>query len=235
VITCQAPFSRGLAQAVLCAARRSNIFIQPFTNSLTLLGKAQVNSDARHRLLKAAEALFVQRGYESVTIKDIAKATGIHHASIYHHIPGGKSALFLEAMTRHLQQHQSGIESALGRAGEGVRDQLIAISNWLLSQHPVDIIRLSRSDLPAIDNNAAQQLDSLAFETLMLPIANVLFEAQARGEVAHEDLGNVAGAILSAVEGLHAIPDIYLEQNSKSREQMAAQLIDVFLRGIAPD
>ncbi|MEO1181402.1 MAG: helix-turn-helix domain-containing protein, partial [Cyanobacteria bacterium J06636_28] len=56
------------------------------------MGKAQANSEARNRLLKAAETLFVQRGYEAVTVKDIAKATGIHHASIYHHIPGGKSA-----------------------------------------------------------------------------------------------------------------------------------------------
>lgn len=199
------------------------------------LGKAQANSEARNRLLKAAEALFVQRGYEAVTVKDIAKATGIHHASIYHHIPGGKSALFLEVMTRHLQQHQSGIETALTHAEKDVRSQLIAIAYWLLSQPPLDMIRLSQSDLPAIDSSAAQQLDNLAFETLMLPIANVLVEAQIRGEVKHEDLGNVAGAILSAVEGLHAIPDIYLEQNSNSREHMATQLIDVFLRGIAPE
>lgn len=199
------------------------------------LGKAQANSEARNRLLKAAETLFVQRGYEAVTVKDIAKATGIHHASIYHHIPGGKSALFLEVMTRHLQQHQSGIETALTHAEKDVRSQLIAIAHWLLSQPPLDMIRLSQSDLPAIDSSAAQQLDNLAFETLMLPIANVLVEAQIRGEVKHEDLGNVAGAILSAVEGLHAIPDIYLEQNSNSREHMATQLIDVFLRGIAPE
>ncbi|MEL7510244.1 MAG: TetR/AcrR family transcriptional regulator [Cyanobacteria bacterium J06554_1] len=199
------------------------------------MGKAQANSEARNRLLKAAEALFVQRGYEAVTVKDIAKATGIHHASIYHHIPGGKSALFLEVMTRHLQQHQSGIETALTHAEKDVRSQLIAIAHWLLSQPPLDMIRLSQSDLPAIDSSAAQQLDNLAFETLMLPIANVLVEAQIRGEVKHEDLGNVAGAILSAVEGLHAIPDIYLEQNSNSREHMATQLIDVFLRGIAPE
>ncbi|MEO1182346.1 MAG: TetR/AcrR family transcriptional regulator, partial [Cyanobacteria bacterium J06636_28] len=156
-------------------------------------------------------------------------------ASIYHHIPGGKSALFLEVMTRHLQQHQAGIETALTHAEKDVRSQLIAIAHWLLSQPPLDMIRLSQSDLPAIDSSAAQQLDNLAFETLMLPIANVLVEAQIRGEVKHEDLGNVAGAILSAVEGLHAIPDIYLEQNSNSREHMAAQLIDVFLRGIAPE
>ncbi|MEL6139137.1 MAG: TetR/AcrR family transcriptional regulator [Cyanobacteria bacterium J06627_3] len=199
------------------------------------MGKAQANSEARNRLLKAAETLFVQRGYEAVTVKDIAKATGIHHASIYHHIPGGKSALFLEVMTRHLQQHQSGIETALTHAEKDVRSQLIAIAHWLLSQPPLDMIRLSQSDLPAIDSSAAQQLDNLAFETLMLPIANVLVEAQIRGEVKHEDLGNVAGAILSAVEGLHAIPDIYLEQNSNSREHMATQLIDVFLRGIAPE
>lgn len=51
-------------------------------------------SEAHERVLYAAERLFAECGYHTVTVKDVAKAAGIHHASLYHHAPGGKAQLF---------------------------------------------------------------------------------------------------------------------------------------------
>jgi AcrR family transcriptional regulator len=38
-------------------------------------------SEARERVLAAAERLFAERGYAAVTLRDIAAAVGIRHAS----------------------------------------------------------------------------------------------------------------------------------------------------------
>ncbi|MGF1493629.1 MAG: TetR/AcrR family transcriptional regulator [Microcoleaceae cyanobacterium] len=187
-------------------------------------------SEARERVLQAAESLFMRRGYEAVTVKDIAKEAGIHHASIYHHVPGGKADLFVEVMTRHLRQHQAGIQAAIGGAGDDLEAQLRGISAWLLSQPPMDLIRLTNSDLPSIDPKSAEELENLAFFALLVPIQSVLEQAQQRGEIDHPNLGIVAGAILSSVEGLHMISEEYVQG---SRQQMAEQLIEVFIRGIA--
>ncbi|MDJ0589653.1 MAG: TetR/AcrR family transcriptional regulator [Pleurocapsa sp. MO_226.B13] len=187
-------------------------------------------SQTYERLLKAAETQFIGRGYEAVTVKDIAKAAGIHHASIYHHIPGGKAELFVEVMTRHLNRHREGIQESLDRADNNLRSQLLAIALWLLSQPPMDLIRLTNSDLPAIDRESASQLDAFAYMTLMMPIEQILEQASARGEIAHPNLGNIAGAILSSIEGLHCIPEEY---TPNGRQQMAEELIDVFIRGIS--
>ncbi|MEL6231961.1 MAG: helix-turn-helix domain-containing protein [Cyanobacteria bacterium J06627_3] len=46
-----------------------------------------MNSKARERVLAVAQKLFVERGYEVVTVKDIARAAEIYHASLYHHFP----------------------------------------------------------------------------------------------------------------------------------------------------
>ncbi len=188
-------------------------------------------SESRERVLDAAERLFAERGYGSVTIKDIAKAAGIHHASLYHHVPGGKEQMFVEVMERNLVRHQQGIEAAIAAAGNDLRGQLIGIASWLLSQPPMDFIRMVRSDLPAIQRDAADRLANLAYDGMLIPVERVLRQAQERGEVRHRNIGLVAGAIFSSVEGLHTIPDEYLET---SRLEMAKELIDVFLRGIAP-
>ena len=197
-----------------------------------LVKKIKDPKGARERVLQSAEALFVKRGYEAVTVKDIAKAAGIHHASIYHHIPGGKSDLFVEVITRHLRQHQRGVQGAMAAAGDDLYLQLRGIAAWLLSQPPLDLMRLTNSDLPSIDQKTAKEIDNLAYEALLVPIMAVLEQARLDGVIDHPNLGNVAGAILSSVSGLHMVADEYV---AGSRLEMAEQLIAVFIRGLAKE
>lgn len=190
------------------------------------------SSEARERVLRAAERLFTERGYEAVTIKDIATAVGIHHASLYHHIPGGKEPLYVEVMERCLLRHRDGIHTAVDAAVGDLRGQLHNIAAWLLSHPPLDLIRMVNSDLPALTQpGAAEKLSDLAYEVLFVPIVAALEASQAGGEIAHNNIGNIAGGIMSALEGLHALPDEYVET---SRLDMADELIEVFLRGMKP-
>ncbi|MCA9889761.1 MAG: TetR/AcrR family transcriptional regulator [Anaerolineae bacterium] len=190
------------------------------------------NSEARERVLQAAEKLFVERGYNAVTVKDIAREVGIHHASLYHHIPDGKAALFIEVATRNMQRHLEGIQRAI-EVADNLRGQLQGIAAWLLSQPPVDVVRFSKSDLPAIaeatNQETADRIATLMHQTTLLPMTRVLKMAQDRGEIDNANLGNMAGALFSAIEGLHSIPDMYLDS---TRQTMANQIIDVFVRGM---
>jgi TetR/AcrR family transcriptional regulator, cholesterol catabolism regulator len=188
------------------------------------------SSEARERVLQAAEQLFATRGYAAVTVKDIAKAVGLHHASLYHHIPAGKEGLFVEVMERNMQRHREGIEAAIAAGDGDLRRQLRQIARWLFSQPPVDLVRMTLSDLPAIERGTALYLENLAYRSLLEPIERILKEAQTRGEIEHVALGNVAGAILVSIAALNTIPAMYLEH---SRDIMANQLIDVFIRGVA--
>ena len=189
------------------------------------------NSEARERVLQAAELLFTERGYTSVTVKDIAHAAGIHHASIYHHAPGGKEQLYVDVTERSLRGHQQGIEAAIHAGGTDLRVQLHKIAAWLLDQPPMDLIRMVHSDTPAIDPTVARRLFALAFQATLVPIERILQQAQIRGEIAHPNLGNIGGAIFSSIESLHTLPDEYLE---KPRQEMANELIDVFIQGLKP-
>lgn len=185
--------------------------------------------------MQVAEKLFVERGYDAVTVKDIAKEVGIHHASLYHHIPNGKAALFIEVATRNMQRHHEGIQQAIADA-DTLREQLQGIASWLLSQPPVDVVRFTNSDLPAIakatDQQTADRIAVLMHESTLVPLRKVLEMAQDKGEIDHPHLGNMAGALFSAIEGLHSVPDQYL---IRSRQTMANQIVDVFVKGMQAD
>lgn len=202
-------------------------------------------SEARERVLDAASKLFAERGFAAVTLRDIAAEVGIRHASLYHHVPGGKEELFVEVTERHLHQHRRGLDEALAQAQSDARSQLYAVAQWFLSQPPMDLVRMSYSDMPAIDPKDAHRLSELAFESLLMPIEGVLQRAQLRGEVQHDDLGLIAGGLVGLVQSLHSVPEYAFTESIearatpvktpvKSRLEMAYSLIDVVLRGLQP-
>ena len=56
-------------------------------------GPTPADSEARERVLLVAERLFRERGYQAVTLRDIAQEVGIRHTSLYHHFPRGRNRL----------------------------------------------------------------------------------------------------------------------------------------------
>jgi AcrR family transcriptional regulator len=189
---------------------------------------------ARERVLDAAEQLFAQRGYAAVTLRDIGAAVGIRHASLYHHVPGGKEELYVEVTERHLQRHQAGLTQAITAAQPTMRAQLHAAAGWLLSQPPMDLLRMVHSDMPAIDAQHAERLSRLAYAALIEPIAAALSAGQVRGEIRHPDLPLIAGGLLGMIESMYAAPPAAFEHAAQTRQSMAATLIDVVLDGLRP-
>lgn len=186
-------------------------------------------NEARERVLDAAEHLFARKGYAAVTLRDIAAEVGIRHTSLYHHVPGGKEELFIEVTERHLARHRQGLAHAINHATPDVRARLCAAADWLLSQPPMDLVRMVHADMPAINPDQAERLSDLAYTSLIVPIDGLLRQAEAIGEIAHPNLSLVAGGIVGMIESLHAVPEAALEQ---SRESMAHALIDVILNGL---
>ncbi len=193
-----------------------------------------LNSDARQRVLDAAEKLFMERGYRAVTLKDIAAQIGIRHASLYHHVPGGKQELFIEVTERNLARHREGIAAAIANSPQDVRAQLKAVADWLIAQPPMDLIRMVNSDMPAIDPRQAWRLSQMASDAMIEPLHALLKQAQARGEIAHDDLGVIAGGLLGMIESIHAVPTEALHQRGipLDRHDMAHTLIDALLDGL---
>ncbi len=188
---------------------------------------------ARERVLDVAERLFAQRGYTAVTLRDIAAELGMRHASLYHHVPGGKEELFEEVTTRTLTRHAQGIGSAFAGAPRTLEAQLLALADWLVTQPPMDLLRMSFSDLPAISPERAERLSRLAYQALIEPVEEALRQAHRRGEMADHNLPMVAGLLLGTIQSLFAAPTSVVGNPAQLRA-MAHAAVRVLLVGLLP-
>lgn len=188
------------------------------------------HSAARERVLKAAETLFIQQGYNAVTVKDIAREAQIHHSSIYHHLPDskGKEALYLEVMTRFLEKHRDEMNGVIRNAGADLARQLYAAAGWFLSQPPLDMTRMVNVDFVSFERDTKEHLQNLAYQAIIQPVATALMAAQQRGEVQHENLGLIAGALVAAIQAIYSLS----QQHECDQQEMANQLVDIYIRGI---
>lgn len=167
------------------------------------------NNETRSRLLDVAEQLFAARGYTAVRLRDIAAALGMCHASLYYYIPGGKEQLYVEVMERSLQRHRAGLEQAITAADDDFRAQVHAVVDWLVEQPPLDVTRIYQADMLEIGQAQAEQLMTLAYDSLRLPIGAAIARAVDTGAIIVPDVDLAALALVNLVESVHAIPLAY--------------------------
>lgn len=70
----------------------------------------------RDRIANEAAALFAERGFSGVSMRDIADAAGIKAASLYNHF-ADKEELYFGALESGFAERISGIEASLGTQG----------------------------------------------------------------------------------------------------------------------
>lgn len=189
------------------------------------------SSEPRDRVLAAAEQLFAEKGFGPVTLRQIAAQAGIHHSSLYHHVPGGKADLFVEVMERIFARHQAGLTEALQAHAPDLRAQLYAAADWLLAQPPIDLVRMEYVDLPELNPDHVARLTEAAYTALQVPLIGALETARAQGNIRHDDLDLISGGLLGMLQSLHAVSE---QVAGKPRQTMAQRLIDVFLDGLRP-
>ncbi len=188
------------------------------------------SSAARERVLFVAERLFSERGYSSVTLRDIANELGIRQASLYHHVPGGKEQLFVEVTERSLERARVELERVIAAAGDDLRQQLRSAANLLLAQPPFDLARMIRSDMPAISEVHARRLTQIALRSLVMPIEIAFAAARDRGMhgMPHQRL--LAGSFLAIIETVQ----VSQRFTPLSGQEMADMMIDVMIDGLRP-
>ncbi|MDZ7703603.1 MAG: TetR/AcrR family transcriptional regulator [Trueperaceae bacterium] len=187
-------------------------------------------SPARERVLDSAEKLFGERGYASVTMRDIANDLGMKQASLYYHAPGGKEALFTQVLERSLTRHQEGLERTLASARPDIRTQLHVAADWHLSQPPMNFIRMLRSDMSALPPDEAKRLSDIAYRAMITPLASIFSAAQSRNEIRSTYPDVLAGSFLATLDGIAFVRDT--RETVHTPDQMAQEIIRVFLEGL---
>jgi AcrR family transcriptional regulator len=187
--------------------------------------------DSTQRILDAAEALFMDRGYSAITLRAIADELGIKQASLYYHFPAGKEQIFVAMAERLFERHRYGLEQALAEAEQDLSAQLRAVAGWFDSQPPVKILGMLHADIPALSRDHKRHLETMARDTMYLPLRRAFVAAQERGEIraAHPDL--LAGSFLWLMDGLNYGQT---RLGAPPRAVMADDLISILMDGLRP-
>jgi AcrR family transcriptional regulator len=155
--------------------------------------------DGRALLLSGARQLLAEKGYAGMELRDVAARGRAPRGSIYHHFPGGKRQLAVEAaelegteirdlIERSLEEH--GLAQTLAAFGEMFRRRVKDRPERLGC--PVAAAALARPEDPELAAAAAA-----AFRSWEAPIAAALRqEGVSAGEAE-----TFAGLVVSTVEG----------------------------------
>jgi TetR/AcrR family transcriptional regulator, lmrAB and yxaGH operons repressor len=155
--------------------------------------------DGRERLLNGARRLLAEKGYAGMELRDVAERGKAPRGSIYHHFPGGKRQLAIEAAELEGTEIRAAIERSLRERGlaetltmfgemfrRRVKDQPERLGC------PVAAAALARPEDPALAAAATK-----AFQSWEAPIAAALRDEG----VGKRDAETFAGLVVSTVEG----------------------------------
>jgi len=155
--------------------------------------------DGRERLLNGARRLLAEKGYAGMELRDVAARGKAPRGSIYHHFPGGKRQLAIEAAELEGTEIRAAIERSLEERGlaetltmfgemfrRRVKDQPERLGC------PVAAAALARPEDPALAAAATE-----AFQSWEAPIAAALRDEG----VSKGDAETFAGLVVSTIEG----------------------------------
>lgn len=188
-----------------------------------------VVNESRERMLDAAETLFMARGYAAIKLKHIAERLGVKESSIYYHFPKGKEELFIAVMHRNLDRHQAGIAQAIAGAGADWIAQLRTVCHWLVSQPAIDVMRMNKSDLPALDPAAATAIEDAIYQAIHVPLLHILNQAHQSGDAVIRDAELIAGMFVSMTAAVDVIKN---EWNPKTKVEMIDTLLESWINGL---
>ena len=81
--------------------------------------------EKRHRMLQAAQEVFVERGFDAAGTDEIARRAGVSKGTLYNFFDS-KTDLLLSSGEAQLERSRVLVEAALGESGEAPAKQLVA-------------------------------------------------------------------------------------------------------------
>lgn len=145
------------------------------TTQSTRLGK--------QHLLEIAEQLFTEHGYQAVSIRDIAQASGVSNAALYYHFPN-KEALFDEVIGYHADKLAQRLVEASAEADtpRGQLAAMLAAYAAHVSERRSPLFYLRRKPDDA-DRERVMKQHRYLVQRMLAPLEDVLQAATGQGEL----------------------------------------------------
>ena len=122
--------------------------------------KEQVLRVREDAIIAAVNRLLADKGFDLMTVDEVAADVGIAKASLYKHFPS-KEALAAAAMVRLLERALAVIDQQAAREGASALDRLMALSRWALEMQLA-------GEMPTVPSqNSSLRAELLAHKTYL--------------------------------------------------------------------
>jgi TetR/AcrR family transcriptional regulator, lmrAB and yxaGH operons repressor len=175
--------------------------------------------DVKKRMIQKTALSLAAKGLQRTSFSEVLKASGAPRGSLYHHFPGGKEALVLDALGLAGDYAMRALADSAGRPATEIAQRFIALwRNVLSGSHfgsgcAIAAVTVA-AETPELLSRAAA-----IFRDWNTQIAALL----ASGGVAEERAPALAALLISACEG--AVILSRAEQSFDPLDRVAAELI----------
>lgn len=184
-------------------------------------------ADARERLLREAERLFMAQGFAAVSTREVCAAAGVKQPTLYHYF-GNKEALYLAIVERWFAQLGDGIQRASAQ-GTTLRERLHGIAMLLWDKAAGEYQAMQRDAMMHMPPEHLQQVGVIVLQTLIVPIATLLGAGIASGDLPpHTDPFTLTQIFWALVDGFSGI---YRRGDPLPAPAANIAVIDFFLAG----
>lgn len=171
----------------------------------------------RHKLFAALSTLMTERGFDAITLADIANAAGVGRTAVYNHFPD-KEALLLGFMTYETEQYAATLQRAL----EEIDDPVEQLRTYIRQQ--ADLARVyhvaPRPELRSVLSRGAQQRVREHVVLVERLLRDVLARGIATGAFPEQDLDVTVPLVNACVSGRNMPADD--EERARAVEQTEA-------------
>ena len=184
----------------------------------------------REMILQEATALFLQRGYNGVSMREIAEACGLSKAGLYYHFTD-KQALFLAI----LEENMAALAQVIRRtkaSSQSTRERMAYFARALFSQLAVNqrsIIRLASQELRNLQPEAQERFLRQYHTEFIDAMAAMLEEGMQSGELCAMTPQTAAWALLGL---LYPFLDIAAFDEEK-HTRMIDDVLRIYFDGIS--
>ncbi len=138
----------------------------------------------RERILQQAASLFAERGYDGISIREIAAACRITKAALYYHFTD-KEHLLVEILDAGLESYHQLIEEAV-HAETSAPARIHHFVFALFQQIPAQsrsLIRLAAQEMGKLQPELRRSFSRRYQQRFLEPLAEIFRQGQQRGEV----------------------------------------------------
>jgi AcrR family transcriptional regulator len=196
-------------------------------------GESKRAGDTRERILREAEKLYHEGGYEKISLQEVADALGIKKPALFYHYKNKQELFYamLKAMIARLNQL---MVQAIAQAGPGTRARLQAILQRMTLEPGFDLMHFLQQDYQLLTQSQKEDIERTWFTDFYSVIWQVFKEGLDNKELRthNPEMSTYMFLNLWMLLPRATNPVTTHNRNRANAAQYIDEMLDLFLNGL---